>query len=419
MSKRGRMLKNRTLTALAATFVAALAVAQTPPQTQAKPFDAESKDAVLASIEKVLTSTAFVPGVDFTKWSGMIEKKKEALASAESPNQFTNIVNGALHEFGFSHCVLYSPAVAQARTNRKMVGLGVRIQPEEEGIRIVWVFPESPAREAGIEPGDLIFEADGKAVRQAGDLGGEEGSKVTIKLKRDGNELAKTITRRAFSTDVPESVTWVDKETAVVTIPTFDLGYNKNKALDKAMKEAMTAKRLILDLRGNGGGSVVNLLHLSGYFLKRDEPLGTFIGKSLVKRYEDSTGDKSTDVLKIAAWPEASRLKPSTRVERFTGQVAVLVNGGTGSASEMMASAMREYRDAKIIGNKSAGAVLASYMWPIAEGFTLQFPVTDYVTIKGYRIEGNGVKPDVEVDTAVRFGEPDKAVLAATKSFSG
>lgn len=84
-----------------------------------------------------------------------------------------------------------------------------------------------------------------------------------------------------------------------------------------------------------------------------------------------------------------------------------------------MASAMREYRGAKVIGTKSAGAVLASYMWPVAEGFTLQFPVTDYVTIKGYRIEGNGVKPDVEVDAPVRFGEPDKVVLAAVKALSG
>lgn len=413
------MLTNRTILALAATAFAALAIAQTTPDTQTKPFSPETKQAVLASIEKVLTTTAFVPGVDFTKWPGMIEKKKGEIEASDSANQFTNVVNGALHEFGFSHCVLYSPTVAQARTNRKMVGLGVRIQPEEKGIRIVWVFPESPAMESGIEPGDLIFEADGKAVRQAGDLGGEEGSTVKLKLTRDGKELTKTITRRAFSTDIPESVTWVDKETAVLTVPTFDLGYNKNKALDKAMKEAMTAKRLILDLRGNGGGSVVNLLHLAGYFLKRDEPLGTFIGKSLVKRYQEDTGDKSTDVLKIAAWPEASRLKPATRVERYTGQVAVLVNGGTGSASEMMASAMREYRGAKVIGTKSAGAVLASYMWPVAEGFTLQFPVTDYVTIKGYRIEGNGVKPDVEVDAPVRFGEPDKVVLAAVKALSG
>lgn len=409
----------RTFTTVAASVFAALALAQTSTEAPPKPFGPETKQAVLAGIEKVLTTTAFVPGVDFSKWSGMIEKKKGEIEGAENANQFTNVVNGALQEFGFSHCVLYSPVAAQARTNRKMVGLGVRIQPEETGIRIVMVFPDSPAQEAGIEPGDLIFEADGKPVRQAGDLGGEEGSQVTVKFKRDGSEMTKTITRRPFSTDIPETVTWVDKETAVVTVPTFDLGYNKNKALDKAMKEALGAKRLILDLRGNGGGSVVNLLHLAGYFMTRDEPLGTFIGKSLVQRYAEATGDKGTDVLKIAAWPEASRLKPATRVERFEGQIAVLVNGGTGSASEMMASALREYRGAKIIGTKSAGAVLASYMWPIAEGFTLQFPVTDYVTIKGYRIEGNGVKPDVEVDTAARFGEPDKAVLAAVKSLSG
>jgi carboxyl-terminal processing protease len=164
---------------------------------------------------------------------------------------------------------------------------------------------------------------------------------------------------------------------------------------------------------------VVNLLHLSGYFLGKDEPLGTFVGRALVRRYEEKTGDKSSDVLKVAAWEEASRLRAASRTERYEGTVAVLINAGTGSASEMMAAALREYRGAKVVGAKSAGAVLASYMWPIKEGFTLQFPVTDYVTIKGLRIEGTGIVPDVLAETSARYGEEDKALTAALKSISG
>lgn len=409
----------RVASALAAAIFAAFASAQTAPAAPSKELTSEAKESVLKEMEKVLTTTAFVPGVDFRKWPTMVEKKKEAIDAAATAGEFTNVVNSALQEFGFSHIVLYSPVMAQARTNRKMVGLGVRIQPETDGIRVVWVFPDGPAGAAGVEAGDLIFEADGKPVRQAGELGGEEGSVVTIKVKRGAAEKAFSITRKPFSTDIPESVRWLDKETAVVTVPTFDLGYNKGKNLDNVMREAMKAKRLILDLRNNGGGSVVNLLHLSGYFLSKDEPLGTFVGRALVRRYEEKTGDKTSDVLKVAAWEEASRLRAASRSERFEGAVAVLVNAGTGSASEMMAAALREYRGAKVIGTKSAGAVLASYMWPIKEGFTLQFPVTDYVTIKGLRIEGTGIVPDVVAETNVRYGEEDKALTSALKTLAG
>lgn len=408
----------RALYAFVAISAAALSFGQaaSPSTTE---LTAESKAAVLKEMEKVLTTTAYVPGVDFSLWPTMVEKKKAAIDAAASAGQFTAVVNSALQEFGFSHIVLYSPVMAQARTNRKMVGLGIRIQPEAEGIRVVWVFPDGPASQAGIEAGDLIYEADGKPVRQAGELGGEEGSVVIVKVKRATEEKSFTITRKPFSTDIPESVKWLDSETAVVVVPTFDLGYNKSKNLDNVMKEALKAKKLILDLRNNGGGSVVNLLHLSSYFLGKDEPLGTFVGRTLVRRYEEKTGDKSADVLKVAAWEEASRLRANSRAERFQGQVAVLVNEGTGSASEMMAAALREYRGAKIVGQKSAGAVLASYMWPIKDGFTLQFPVTDYVTIKGLRIEGTGIKPDIEAPTNARYGEEDKALLAAAKSFAG
>lgn len=400
------------LVLFAAALLGASALAQAPAAPAAE-LTSEAKTAVLNGMERVLTTTAFVPGVDFAKWPEMLERRREAIDKAKTPAEFTMAVNMALQEFGFSHIVLYSPTMAQARSNRKMVGLGIRIQLESDGIRVVWVFPDGPAGESGIQPGDLIYEADGKPVRQAGDLGGEEGSEVTVKLKRGEETKEVKVTRRPFSTDIPESLRWIDKETAVLTVPTFDLGYNKGKNLDNLMKEALGAKKLVLDLRNNGGGSVINLLHLAGYFLSRDEPLGTFVGRSLVKRYEEKTGEKGDDVHKVAKWAEDARLRPASRSERFSGNVAVLVNQGTGSASEMMAAALREYKGAKIIGAKSAGAVLASYMWPINEGFTLQFPVTDYVTIQGLRIEGKGVVPDVPTETNFRYGEADQAIEVA------
>src|SRR5690349_21910252 len=102
--------------------------------------------------------------------------------------------------------------------------------------------------------------------------------------------------------------------------------------------------------------------------------------------------------------------------EPFKGDIVVLVDGGSGSASEMMAAALKEQLGAKIVGAKSAGAVLASTMLPLSNGFLLQFPLMDYVTIKGQRLEGTGLVPDV-VTPAPKFGEEDKGIAEALKFF--
>jgi carboxyl-terminal processing protease len=376
----------------------------------------KEKAEVLLHMEKVITQDAFVPGVDFGRWPEMLQKHRKALDKAETQAEFTGLVNGALREFGFSHIVLHSPQSARQRTSRKMVGLGVRIQLEPDGIRVTGLFPDGPAGQAGIQPGDLIVAADGKPVKSPADVQGEEDSKVKVTVIRDGRQLVFDIVRRPFSTDVPETLEWINARTALVTIPTFDLGYQQ-KRVNEIMAEAMKADNIVLDLRGNGGGLVLNLMHLAGFFFRQDEPLGTFVSKARVAEYERATNRKGDSVQAVAAWVKDDlKLRPLNRPEQFKGSVAVLINGGTGSASEILAAALMEVRNAALVGSQSAGAVLASYMRPVSNGFMLQYPVTDYVTKKGYRIEGNGLKPNLTAPPA-RFGEEDLAVTLALQTF--
>ena len=131
--------------------------------------------------------------------------------------------------------------------------------------RSVLVFPGTPADEVGMHPGDLIISGDGKPVKTTADLVGEEGTKVKVTVEREGKKVDFDVTRRIFSTDTPETLKWVSDDTALVTIPTFDLGFKKSNVND-LMNQAVKAKNLILDLRSNGGGRVDNLLFLASYF---------------------------------------------------------------------------------------------------------------------------------------------------------
>lgn len=399
----------RTVQALVA-LLPAIAMAQVAAKA---PITPESKEKVLSGVARVIKNQAFVPGIDLGKWDEFISTEKERIDKAETEADFAEAVREAISKFGISHMVLMTPQAAKARVERKAVGIGVSIQPQEDGLLIVNVFDGTPAQESGLMPGDLIMEADGKKLTATSTILGDEGTKVEIKVRKaDGAVKSLSLTRRKFSNVRPETLVWTNSETAVLKIPTFDLSYNRAK-VDGLMKEAQKSKNLILDLRSNGGGAVINMLHLMGHLLPNETPFGLFVTKSLVRDYVEETKADPTELRKIATWAKRGWLRPSRNENGpYKGRIAVLINGGTGSASEITAAALKEFLGSPIIGTKSAGAVLVSTMAPLNDGWQLQFPLSDYITAKGVRLEGNGIEPEVGVPMA-KFGEPDTAIEKA------
>ncbi|MDI9640870.1 S41 family peptidase, partial [Geitlerinema splendidum] len=358
----------------------------------------------------------FVPGVDFSKWPEAIEKNRDEIRGATTQVAFSNVINRLMSDYGLSHISLFPPSFGEARLTQKRAGIGIRVQVEEAGVRVVYVFPDSPAQEAGFQVGDLIIESDGKLVKSTAELAGEKDQESTITFLRGEEKKVLKVVRRDYSTVVPETIEWHGK-VAVIKIPTFDVGYN-HQNVEKLMREASEkASAVVLDLRGNGGGRVVNLQHLASFFLDaREQPMGTFIGRQQVAEYEKEHGPTAD----LAAIAEFTKFKTRAAINRdkimISQKVAVLVDGASGSASEMMAAALRESRNAPVLGSRTAGAVLASLILPLGDkaGFWVQYPVTDYVTIKGMRLEGNGVVPD-HVFPPLMFGKPDGALLKAVE----
>lgn len=404
-------------------LVAALAVTSYSQSSDAKetqlrtdPLTAETKAAVLDRMGQIITKNAFAGGADFSKWPELLASNRDAIDKADTPEGFVNEVNRILMKFGFSHIQLNSPRAATQRKEQKLVGLGVRIEFIPEGGRIMDLFPGGPAENAKIEVGEIILESNGVLPKSPADIAGPEGTLLKLKVKGTNGVIRNVeVVRKAFSTIIPESLTWPKPTVAMLKIPTFDVGYNAEN-VKKLVGEAQKAKSLILDLRSNGGGAVLNLLQLAGMLLPENTAMGTFINRQTVDKYKDATGKDGKDLVAVAQWAEV-KLRPfKSQVTPFKGNVVVLINGGTGSASEMIAAALREVRGAKVVGTKSAGAVLASIMAQLPNGYVLQFPFNDYVTIKGLRLEGNGVTPDVEAPTPRSRLDSDKGIEAALKA---
>ncbi len=386
----------------AAVLMAGIAVAQ--------PITPEQKADVLKSVEEFVTTRAFVPGMDFSKWPSFIEKQAEAVEAAAEIPAFTNAINRALREFGASHIRLVTPRAAVQRTQTSTIGVGASVRKEEEGLVVRAVTDGGPAKDAGLQVGDVIIEVNGKPVEETTTLDGDEGTKVELKIKRaDGKIEVVQVERRRFSTVRPETITWVDDETAVIRVFTFNVGYGREN-LEKLFGEAAKAKRLIIDLRSNGGGAVNNLSHFLSHLLPPSTVIGTFVSRQVADRYQRETGKEATDVKAIAEWSTQKMTTRAQRTKHFEGQIAVLVNRGSASASEIAAAALKEQGGAVVVGTRTAGAVLASVYGRLPHGFQLQYPVNDYVTAKGVRLERNPVVPDAEVTQA---GNPDPAVAKA------
>lgn len=405
-----------TLWKVASTgLLLAAAATQAISQATGDMTDAQKQD-VLTKVEAVVTRAAFVPGADFSKWPEMVKENQAEFDKAKSDQDFANVVNKLLNNYGYSHISLFTPEYGTMRQTQSKAGIGIRIQIEDDGLRVTAVFPNSPASDVGIREGDVVFESDGKPVRAVEDLAGTEGQASKVKVRRGEDVKEFDVTRRKYSTVIPESIQWHEK-VAQIKIPTFDAGYSTENVNKIMLEAASKADAIVLDLRGNGGGRVVNLQHLAGYFLKPDEePMGTFIGRQQVAAYEKEFGN-STDLAKIAEFSKFKVRARRTSADAVVNvPVAVLIDGGTGSASEMMAAALKEYKSSPVIGSKSAGAVLASQILPLGDerGFWIQFPMTDYVTIKGLRLEGNGVTPTATAPP-LEFGKPDQALSMALK----
>jgi carboxyl-terminal processing protease len=361
---------------------------------------------ILDRVSSVLKTSAFVPGVDLARWDAIAAESKDKFAAAKTDDDFAREVNVALRKFGASHFRFMTPRQDETRRTQRTVGLGLAIAPPTatqkpaEGVRIASVAPGSPAEKAGIRSGDLLMKIDGKApTREA--LQGEEGKAVKILVK---GKKEQEIKFAPYSLRRPATLTRIDDSTALFRLPTFSTGYDRAE-VEKCITEATKYPNLIIDLRNNGGGAVVSMQHLMSLFMPSDAIVGTFVSKPMVTAYDKQPKRSGvTDPVAIANWsrydstwrPRQIRPAPRDGGPLYKGNVAVLVNRGSASASEIFASAMHDVIGADVVGTRSMGAVLVSVFRPVGGGFSLQYPTSDYVTVRDQRLEANPIVPVVE-----------------------
>lgn len=260
-------------------------------------------------------------------------------------------------------------------------GIGVEIGERDGYVKVLRTTPDNPARRAGILAGDIIYKADGEDISAlkvedvAKKLRGEAGSTVILTVVRDNQELDFTLTRETIN-NVSAYIEYRGS-TAILTINRFDL--DTGSLTKKLAQEAVNngVKKLIVDLRGNGGG----------YVSSAKEVVSLWVSGELVVEQKSSTGLYNEKSFASAGNAILADMK-----------TVVLINGSTASASEIVAGALKDYDKATLVGEKTYGKGSVQALEELTGGELLRVTIAKWYTPKGKNINGEGIKPDIEIE---------------------
>ncbi len=269
-------------------------------------------------------------------------------------------------------------------------GVGAQLSQNYETyqVTITKVFENSPAEEAGLKAGDILYKVDERELQDE-DLTeivtwikGEEGTEVTLGVIRDGKELELTATRRKI--EVP-TVEYEMKEGQIgyIAISEFDtVTYTQfENALDDLENQGM--KGLVIDLRSNPGGSLETVVNMLNLILPKGVVVST-------KDREGNTEEYTCD-----------------GKHEFSKPMAVLVNQYSASASEIFAGAVQDYGTGEIVGVTTYGKGVVQQIIGLKDGSSIKVTISEYFTPNGRSINGEGVTPDVEVEYERDEENPD------------
>ena len=276
-------------------------------------------------------------------------------------------------------------------------GVGVEMGERDGYVRVLRTLPDNPARRAGLLAGDIFYKVDGEEVYMLSTdeiskkVRGEAGTEVTITVVRDGEEKTFTMKREAIN-NVSAYVDY-SGTTAIVTITRFDT--DTGRMVQGFAKEFASkgVKKVILDLRNNGGGYVSAAQDLLSLWIDGDKIL---LQKSL--HFGNSTTSTSSGQAILSSM-----------------KTVVLVNGSTASASEIVAGALQDYKKATILGETTYGKGVVQNLYDLSGGTLLKVTTAEWFTPEDRSIHKTGIQPDVEVEmsyediNAMRDPQMDKA----------
>jgi carboxyl-terminal processing protease len=409
------MVKKLLLVTFLCAALTPCAAAQTTPARQSEVASvpatrADARQEAFDIVWRIVKEKHFDPTFGGVDWDKVRERYAPRVAALKSDAELYRLLQQMIGELHQSHFYIIPPE-AVARAESKEVGeggVGLDLRIIDGQVVITRVEPDSKAAGAGLRPGFVITKVDGASVEQLiaplakgkespalihlmmrayvmGRINGKPATAVRITYL-DGADQSReaTVERERLKGEMspplgnfPAQYTEFESKRLEGGIGYIRFNIFLASLMDRiraAIRSMSDAPGIIIDLRGNPGGFGAMANGLAG----------------LIETKQTSLGVMSMRAAKInfVVYPQAGA---------FDGPVVILTDGGSASTSEVFAAGLQELGRAAVVGERSMGAALPSYIEKLPTGALFQYAIADFKTPKGVLIEGRGVVPDVEV----------------------
>mgnify|MGYP001591645047 CR=1 FL=1 len=296
-------------------------------------------------------------------------------------------ISGMVESLEDPHTVFLTPDDTKKfleEVSGRFEGVGMEIGKRKGELQVIAPLEGTPAQRAGLRAGDKILKiddkiADGLSVDEAvGLIRGPKGTEVTLIVFREGWVKEKEFKILRAVIDIP-SLKWelIDGDIAHLQLYNFSekAGFDFYKAAIEILGSG--TKKIILDLRNNPGGYLEVAQEISGWFLEEGQ----------VVAIEDFGGKKDQEFYKAQG---------NSKLLQYP--IVVLMNQGSASGSEILAGALRDNRQIKLIGEKSYGKGSIQELEKLKKGYSLKITIAHWLTPKGDLISEKGLEPDIKVE---------------------
>lgn len=302
---------------------------------------------------------------------------------------FYGALAGQVSVLGDPYSVFFNPEVAKEfaqELDSEFEGIGAEIGVKKNILTVIAPLPGSPAELAGLRTGDMIYKIDGKETSELTLneavmlIRGAKDTKVVLTVVRgydgDMEELTIEITRGTIHFDTVKSEM---KDGNILYINVSQFNADTERLFDKIVADSLNKdiKGIVLDLRGNPGGFLDTAVSISGRWIKKGD----------VVVYEKFSETRKTPY------------RSDSRGEFATIPTVVLVNGGSASASEIVAGALQDYGLGIVVGTQTFGKGSVQQLLQLSDGSQVKITVAKWLTPKERIIDKEGVTPDIEVKT--------------------
>jgi carboxyl-terminal processing protease len=351
----------------------------------------------------------------FTEVFGRI--KQDYVEPVDDKKLLNEAINGMLNGLDPHSAYLDADAYKelQVGTQGEFGGLGIEVGMEDGFVKVVSPIVDTPAFHAGIKPGDLIVKLDetpvkgmtlNEAVKR---MRGKPNSQITLTIVRKGEAkpIVVTLTRAVIKV---QSVKYqqIEPDYAYIRVSQFQesTGENLVKAVQDLYKQnGKDLKGLVLDLRNDPGGLLTQAVAVSAAFLPENTLVVYTDGRTADAKMKLNAS--SEHYLRGRGEDYLKRLPAGIK----TVPIVVLVNGGSASASEIVAGALQDHKRAIVMGTQTFGKGSVQTILPLGNNTAIKLTTARYYTPNGRSIQATGITPDIVVEEATLNGKDNEAKL--------